>query len=99
MRNEAGTTQALGGVYPASALYMRNDWVASHPQVVQKLANASVAILPTRSFREVGRRGHGAFRAFAHPTFSILPHDDVGADIHPVIEIGDVVIDQAKAAR
>jgi NitT/TauT family transport system substrate-binding protein len=45
MRNEAGTTRALGGVYPASALYMRNDWVASHPQVVQKLANAYVKTL------------------------------------------------------
>ncbi len=45
MRNEAGTTQALGGVYPASALYMRNDWVASHGPVVQKLANALVKSL------------------------------------------------------
>jgi NitT/TauT family transport system substrate-binding protein len=45
MRNEAGTTQALGGVYPSSALYMRNDWVASHPATVQKLANALVATL------------------------------------------------------
>jgi NitT/TauT family transport system substrate-binding protein len=42
MRNEAGTTSALGGVYPASALYMRNDWVASHQATVQKLANALV---------------------------------------------------------
>src|SRR4051794_32976714 len=45
MRNEAGTTQALGGVYPASSLYMRNDWVASHGPVVQKLANALVKAL------------------------------------------------------
>jgi NitT/TauT family transport system substrate-binding protein len=45
MRNEAGTKQALGGVYPASALYMRNDWVASHAQTVQKLANAYVKTL------------------------------------------------------
>jgi NitT/TauT family transport system substrate-binding protein len=45
MRNEAGTVQALGGVYPASALYMRNDWVASHPATVQKLANAYVKTL------------------------------------------------------
>src|SRR3954453_12932645 len=45
MRTEAGTTQALGGVYPASALYMRNDWVASHGPVVQKLANALVKTL------------------------------------------------------
>ena len=45
MRNEAGTVQALGGVYPASALYMRNDWVASHRDTVQKLANALVKTL------------------------------------------------------
>jgi NitT/TauT family transport system substrate-binding protein len=42
MRNEAGTVKALGGVYPASALYMRNDWVAGHRPVVQRLANALV---------------------------------------------------------
>jgi NitT/TauT family transport system substrate-binding protein len=45
MRNEAGTTSALGGVYPASALYMRNDWVASHGDTVPKLANALVKTL------------------------------------------------------
>jgi NitT/TauT family transport system substrate-binding protein len=45
MRTEAGTVQALGGVYPASALYMRNDWVASHQPTVQKLANALVKTL------------------------------------------------------
>src|SRR3954454_808694 len=45
MRNEAGTVQALGGVYPASSLYMRNDWVSSHRATVQKLANALVKTL------------------------------------------------------
>jgi NitT/TauT family transport system substrate-binding protein len=45
MRTQEGTTQALGGVYPASALYMRNDWVASHRDTVQKLANALVKTL------------------------------------------------------
>jgi NitT/TauT family transport system substrate-binding protein len=45
MRTEAGTVKALGGVYPASALYMRNEWVASHRPVVQKLANALVKTL------------------------------------------------------
>src|SRR3954469_9103987 len=45
MRTEAGTKQALGGAYPASALYMRNDWVAKNPQTVQKLANALVKTL------------------------------------------------------
>jgi NitT/TauT family transport system substrate-binding protein len=42
MRSAAGTSSALGGVYPASALYMRNDWVASHRATVQKLVNAFV---------------------------------------------------------
>jgi NitT/TauT family transport system substrate-binding protein len=42
MRNQAGTQQAIGGVYPASALYMANDWVAAHRDTVQKLANALV---------------------------------------------------------
>jgi NitT/TauT family transport system substrate-binding protein len=45
MRTEAGTRAALGGVYPASAVYMRNDWVAKNPQTVQKLANAFVRTL------------------------------------------------------
>jgi NitT/TauT family transport system substrate-binding protein len=70
MRTEAGTKQALGGVYPASALYMRNDWVAKNPQTVQKLANALVktlhwiqahnadeitAKMPTAYYQGVGR--------------------------------------------
>ena len=29
---------------------------------------------------------------------SVLPHDDLGADVHPVIEIDDVVVDQPEAA-
>jgi NitT/TauT family transport system substrate-binding protein len=45
MRTEAGTQQALSGAYPASALYMRNDWVDKNPQTVQKLANALVKTL------------------------------------------------------
>jgi NitT/TauT family transport system substrate-binding protein len=45
MRTEAGTREALGGLYPASSLYMSCDYVASHPQTVQKLANAFVKTL------------------------------------------------------
>jgi NitT/TauT family transport system substrate-binding protein len=45
MRTLEGTTQALGGVYPSSSLYMRNDWVTSHSATVQKLANALVKTL------------------------------------------------------
>lgn len=45
MRTAAGAKQALGGLYPAACLYMRTDWVNSHKQIVQKLANAFVATL------------------------------------------------------
>lgn len=42
MRTEAGTRKALGGLYPASSLYMNCDYVTKNPQTVQKLADAFV---------------------------------------------------------
>ncbi|WP_433042777.1 ABC transporter substrate-binding protein [Dactylosporangium sp. CS-033363] len=45
MRTEAGTRAALGGLYPASSLYMDCAWVQAHPDAVQKLANAFVKTL------------------------------------------------------
>ncbi len=45
MRTEAGARAALGGLYPASSLYMDCAWVESHPEQVQKLANALVKTL------------------------------------------------------
>jgi len=45
MRTARGTRKALGGLYPASALYMRNDYVAEHGATVQKLANAFVSTM------------------------------------------------------
>jgi NitT/TauT family transport system substrate-binding protein len=45
MRTEAGTKAALGGLYPASSLYMDCAWVSAHPEAVQKLANAFVKTL------------------------------------------------------
>jgi NitT/TauT family transport system substrate-binding protein len=45
MRTEAGTTQALGGLYPASSLYMSCDYVSANKATVQKLANAFVKTL------------------------------------------------------
>jgi NitT/TauT family transport system substrate-binding protein len=42
MRTADGATKALGGVYPASALYMQTSYVDAHKDVVQKLANAFV---------------------------------------------------------
>jgi NitT/TauT family transport system substrate-binding protein len=45
MRTVEGTKAALGGLYPASSLYMSCTIVERHPDVVQKLANAFVASL------------------------------------------------------
>lgn len=45
MRTEDGTTKALGGLYPASSLYMSCEYVAGHSEVVQKLANAFIKTL------------------------------------------------------
>src|SRR3954454_17758026 len=45
LRTESGTRAALGGLYPASSLYMDCAWVAAHKQAVQKLANAFVKTL------------------------------------------------------
>lgn len=45
MRTEEGSQQALGGAYPSSSLYMQCDFVDSHKEAVQKLANAFVKTL------------------------------------------------------
>ena len=45
MRTADGTKAALGGVYPATSLYMQADWVNAHKETVQKLANALVKTL------------------------------------------------------
>ncbi|MEU9116796.1 ABC transporter substrate-binding protein [Streptomyces sp. NPDC048483] len=45
MRTPEGSRQALGGPYPSSSLYMNTDWVNSHKETVQKLANALVKTL------------------------------------------------------
>ncbi|OIK13002.1 hypothetical protein BIV60_15095 [Bacillus sp. MUM 116] len=45
MNTKEGTEKALGGRYAATSLYMTNDYVKAHPDVVQKLANAYVRTL------------------------------------------------------
>jgi sulfonate transport system substrate-binding protein len=45
MRTVDGARAALGGTYPAACLYMKTDWVNSHKEVAQKLANAYVKTL------------------------------------------------------
>lgn len=45
MRSVDSTRKALGGTYPAAALYMDAAWVDEHKEDVQKLANAFVKTL------------------------------------------------------
>ena len=45
MRTQAGARQALGGLYPSTSLYMRCDFVDSHPDIVQKLVTSFVQTL------------------------------------------------------
>jgi NitT/TauT family transport system substrate-binding protein len=45
MRTPEGSKAALGGLYPSSSLYMQTEWVDSHKDTVQKLANAFVKTL------------------------------------------------------
>jgi NitT/TauT family transport system substrate-binding protein len=45
MNSKQGTQDALGGGYASTSLYMSNDYVKAHPDVVQKLANAYVKTL------------------------------------------------------
>lgn len=40
LRTPTSTEQALGGDYPFIGVFMRNDYVQSHPDVVQRLVNA-----------------------------------------------------------
>lgn len=56
MRTEEGTRAALGGLYPASSLYMRCDTVDAHPDIVQKIATAFVQTMrwiKTHSAQEI----------------------------------------------
>jgi ABC-type nitrate/sulfonate/bicarbonate transport system substrate-binding protein len=48
LRTPASTQAALGGNYPFICLFMKNDYVSSHHDVVQKLVNAYVETLKSR---------------------------------------------------
>ncbi|MGW1074532.1 ABC transporter substrate-binding protein [Streptomyces sp. NPDC002537] len=45
LRTPEGSRAALGGLYPASSLYMNTGWVNGHKDTVRKLANAFVKTL------------------------------------------------------
>ena len=45
LRTPEATQKALGGLYPFACLYVRTDWLVSHREQAQKLANAFVRAL------------------------------------------------------
>ena len=66
LRNEEATRQALGGLYPAACLYMRQRWIASHPAEVRKLAAALVKALhylQTHSAQDIAAQVPPAYHA------------------------------------
>jgi NitT/TauT family transport system substrate-binding protein len=66
MRSDDLTRSALGGPYPAAALYMDTSWVAKHRDTVQKLANAFVKTLTfidTHSAEEIADKMPKAYYA------------------------------------
>jgi NitT/TauT family transport system substrate-binding protein len=59
LRSADSTRAALGGTYPATALYMPRSWVETHKEAAQKLANAMVRTLrwiDTHSASEIADR-------------------------------------------
>lgn len=68
LRTPDATNRALGGLYPFACLYVRTDWLASHRDDAQKLANAFV-----RSLRFIAT--HSASQVAA-----ALPQEYFGGD-------------------
>ncbi|MBD3002829.1 ABC transporter substrate-binding protein [Streptomyces sp. 5-10] len=81
MRTPEGSKQALGGLYPSSSLYMNTDWVNSHKDTVQKLANAFVKTLKwmsTHSAEDIAAKmpsdyAQGGAKLYAESIKSTLP--------------------------
>ncbi|GAA1820706.1 ABC transporter substrate-binding protein [Planosporangium flavigriseum] len=81
MRTEEGTRAALGGLYPASSLYMDCAWVKAHPQVVQKLANAFVKTLrwiKGHSAEEIAAKMPADYAAGGKDLYVKSVHDTIG---------------------
>lgn len=81
MRTEAGTREALGGLYPASSLYMDCAWVDSHQEQVQKLANALVKTLrwiKAHTPEEIAAKMPAEFAAGDPTLYAKAVHDSIG---------------------
>jgi NitT/TauT family transport system substrate-binding protein len=81
MRTEEGARQALGGLYPASSLYMDCAWVQAHPEAVQKLANALVKTLhwiKAHSPAEIAAKMPPEYAAGNAALYVQAVHDSIG---------------------
>jgi NitT/TauT family transport system substrate-binding protein len=81
MRTEAGTRAALGGLYPASSLYMDCAWVQAHPEQVQKLANALVKSLrwiKAHSAEEIAAKMPAEYAGGDPQLYAKAVHDSIG---------------------
>jgi NitT/TauT family transport system substrate-binding protein len=81
MRTEEGTKAALGGLYPASSLYMDCAWVQAHPAQVQKLANAFVRTLrwiKGHSADEVAAKMPSDYNGGNPQLYAKAVHDTIG---------------------
>jgi NitT/TauT family transport system substrate-binding protein len=81
MRTEAGAKAALGGLYPASSLYLDCAWVQAHPEAVQKLANALVKTLRwinAHSPAEIAAKMPAEYAAGNTELYVQAVHDSIG---------------------
>jgi NitT/TauT family transport system substrate-binding protein len=81
MRTEAGTRAALGGLYPASSLYMRCDAVDAHPDLVRKLAAAFVQTLQwikTHTPAEIADKMPPQYASAGKELYVQSIHDSIG---------------------
>jgi NitT/TauT family transport system substrate-binding protein len=81
MRTEAGARAALGGLYPASSLYMDCAWVQGHPEQVQKLANALVKTLhwiKAHKPEEIAAKMPADYAAGDPALYTKAVHDSIG---------------------
>lgn len=81
MRTKEGTKAALGGLYPASSLYMDCNYVASHAETVQKVANAFVRTLrwiSTHSPDEIAAKMPADYAAGDQKLYASAVKDSIG---------------------
>jgi NitT/TauT family transport system substrate-binding protein len=66
LRTPEATQKALGGLYPFTCLYVPTDWLATHHEQAQKLANALV-----KALRFIGTHSAAEIAAVLPPEFLV----------------------------